>query len=68
MKQAMSSVRKYPLNPGYQLCYTIGLRRFLSLFDRYAHDHLQNYIRTVLSQGEIHFSDLEKILKNTNNE
>jgi len=63
MEQAMSSVRKYTLNPGYQLCYTLGLRRFLDLFDRYGHDNLQNFVQTVLGQGEIHFTDLEKILQ-----
>ena len=62
-EQAMSSVRKYTLNPGYQLCYTLGLRRFLDLFERYGRDNLQNFVQTVLAQGEIHFTDLEKILQ-----
>ena len=66
MEQAMSLVRKYPLNPGYQLCYTLGLRRFLDLFDRYGGENLPNFVHTVLEQGEIHFTDLEKILRNTN--
>ncbi len=63
---AMSSVRKYPLNPGYQLCYTIGLRRFLDLFDRYGRNMLQNFVHTVLEQGEINFKDLERYF-NMNN-
>jgi len=63
MEQAMSSVRKYTLNPGYQLCYTLGLRRFLDLFDRYGRDNLPNFVQTVLGQGEIHFTDLEKIFQ-----
>jgi uncharacterized protein (DUF885 family) len=63
MKQALSSVRKYPLNAGYQLCYTVGLRRFLDLFDRYGRDDLHKFVHIVLSRGEIHFQDLEKILK-----
>jgi hypothetical protein len=67
MEQALSSVRKYPLNPGYRLCYTIGLQRFLDLFDKYGRDNLQNFVHTILNQGEINFSDLEKILKNNNN-
>jgi len=66
-EQAMSSVRKYTLNPGYQLCYTLGLRRFLDLFERYGRDNLQNFVQTVLAQGEIHFTDLEKTLQNKNN-
>ena len=62
-ERAMSSARKYPLNPGYQLCYTLGLHRFLDLFHRYGGDNLPNFVRTVLAQGEIHFTYLEKILQ-----
>jgi len=63
MEQATSSARKYPLNPGYQLCYTLGLRQFLGLFAQYSHDNLPNFVRTVLEQGEIHFTDLGKIFQ-----
>ena len=63
IEQAMSSVRKYTLNPGYQLCYTLGLRRFLDLFARYSGDNLPNFVKTVLNQGEIDFTDLEKTLQ-----
>ena len=66
-ERAISSVRKYRLNPGYQLCYTLGLRRFLDLFHRYGGDNLQNFVQTILGQGEIHFTDLEKIFQNTDN-
>ena len=58
MEPATSSVGKYTLNPGYQLCYTLGLRRFLDLFDRYGRDNLQDFVQTVLNQGEILFADL----------
>ena len=67
MERAVSSARKYPLNPGYQLCYTLGLRRFLDLFDKYGRDNLQSFVHTVLGQGEINLEDLEKILNNINN-
>lgn len=63
---AISSVRKYPLNPAYQLCYTIGIRRFLDLFDQCGRDKLQNFVHMVLEQGEINFKDLERYL-NMNN-
>jgi len=62
-ERAMSSACKYPLNPGYQLCYTLGLRQFLDLFERYGRDNLPDFVQTVLGQGEIHFTDLEKILQ-----
>jgi len=63
MEQGISSVRKYTLNPGYQLCYTSGLRRFLDLFARYGGNDLPNFVKMVLNQGEIDFTDLEKILQ-----
>ena len=62
-EQAMSSARRYPLNPGYQLCYTLGLRRFLGLFHRYGRNNLQLFVQTALSQGEIGFAHLERILQ-----
>ncbi len=61
-EQACASARKYPLNPGYQVCYTIGLRQFLRLFDGYGRNHLQDFVQPVLEQGEIDFLDLEEIL------
>jgi uncharacterized protein (DUF885 family) len=66
--RAASSVRKYPLNPGYQLCYTIGLRRFLGLFERCGGDQVSLFVRRILGQGEILFSDLESLLKNALNQ
>jgi len=66
-QRAMFLARKYPLNPGYQLCYTLGLRRFLDLLHRYGGDNLPKFVQTVLGQGEIDFTHLEKILQNTNN-
>ncbi|MGA1845220.1 MAG: DUF885 family protein [bacterium] len=61
-EQAMSSARRYPLNPGYQLSYTMGLRRFLDLCDRYGGDDIQGFAGRVLVQGEIGFDDLVGIL------
>ncbi len=63
INDAISAVRKYPLNPGYQLCYTIGLRRFLDLFRRYGQQNLNKFVTVVLGQGEIEFQDLEQLLK-----
>jgi len=59
---AMAVVRKYPLNPGYQLCYTIGTRRFMDLFQRFGRHDLHKFATTVLGQGEIGFQDLEQVL------
>jgi hypothetical protein len=63
MKDAISVVRKYPLNPGYQLCYTMGLHRFLDLYRRYGQKNLKKFVATVLNQGEIDFKDLEAVLR-----
>ena len=62
-EQAKHSASRYPLNPGYQLCYTLGLRRFQGLFQRYGQENVPRFVHTIVNQGEIGFSDLEKILK-----
>ena len=61
-QDAMAAVRKYPLNPGYQSCYTAGVRRFLDLYDRYGHHNPSAFSAAVLQQGEIGFEQLEKVL------
>ena len=66
-ERARSSARKYPLNPGYQLCYTIGIHRFLDLFNKYGRENLQHFVQTVLKQGEILFADLEDTFRKTSN-
>jgi uncharacterized protein (DUF885 family) len=63
VKDAISVVRKYPLNPGYQLCYTIGLHRFLDLYQRHGQQNLKNFVAAVLCRGEIDFKDLEYALR-----
>jgi len=63
LEQAKEAVRKYPLNPGYQVCYTIGLRRFLNLFKHYGQKSTASFVCSVLAQGEIDFSDLENVLQ-----
>jgi uncharacterized protein (DUF885 family) len=60
---AISAVRKYPLNPGYQLCYTIGLQRFLDLYQRYGQPNLKEFVAAVLSRGEIDFNNLAYALR-----
>jgi len=61
-KRALSTVRKYALNPGYQLCYTIGLRRLRDLYRRFGKDDSIEFALKVLNQGEIGFDNLERIL------
>lgn len=58
---ARSAVRKYPLNPGYQSCYTAGIRGFLDLYARYGKTDLPSFVATVLGQGEIGFENLERV-------
>jgi hypothetical protein len=63
-KRAISSVKIYTLNPGYQICYTVGIRRFLDLCNNYGKNDLKKFVRTILSNGEILFPDLETLMKN----
>ena len=62
-QRAMASSKIYTLNPGYQICYTVGIRRFLDLYKKYGEADLKNFAKTALSNGEILFTDLEKVLK-----
>ncbi len=59
---ARSVVPKYLLRPGYQVCYTLGLKQGLDLLDRFGDHDVGLFARTILSQGEIGLSRLEKIL------
>jgi len=59
---AASVVGKYALRPGYQICYTFGLRRFLDLHARYGAGREKRFVRTVLSGGETGFDRVEEAL------
>ena len=61
-EDAAAVVRKYPLNPGYQLCYTLGFKRFSRLFKTYGQSNLKGFVNGAVSNGEIEFEDLERIL------
>lgn len=63
LSQARAVVRKYALNPGYQICYTVGYQQFRKFFDTFGRGRLPQFVQTVLSQGEIHFEDLTAVLK-----
>ena len=56
-------VPKYALRPGYQVCYTVGLRSLLQLKNRYAPTDGEGFARRVLAQGEIGFVALEAVLR-----
>lgn len=60
---AASVVPKYALRPGYQVCYTFGVRRFVDLYRRYGKGDPQGFIREALSGGEIGFDLLEEKLR-----
>ncbi|MGB6411349.1 MAG: DUF885 family protein [Candidatus Deferrimicrobiaceae bacterium] len=60
---ASSVVAKYALRPGYQVCYTFGLRRFLDLYSRYGTDDVKRFVEAVLSCGEIGFEHVENQLQ-----
>ena len=58
--RARAVVRKYPLNPGYQLCYTAGLRSFERLYRRYGRRDPARFAAVVLAAGEVGFRQLER--------
>ena len=60
---ASSVAGKYPLRPGYQVCYTLGLKRFLALYNRYGTGDVRRFVESVLSCGEIGFDLVENDLR-----
>jgi uncharacterized protein (DUF885 family) len=60
--RAISVVRQYALKPGYQLCYTLGARRFRDLYQQFTGDGPRNFARQVLAEGEVGFEHLASAL------
>ena len=65
--EAVRQIRRFSLNPGYQLCYYLGSHEFQELKRTYG-SHLDSnaFYKHVLSHGEIPFHLLEKTLKAQN--
>lgn len=64
VQKAAAMVWRYALKPGYQLAYTIGRRRFRSLYEK-SRENGQSpvaFAQHVLSGGEIGFDDLKNTL------
>jgi len=59
---AIPVVTKYALRPGYQVCYSFGLRRFLELYSRYGTGAETRFVKVVLSCGEVGFDHVESAL------
>jgi hypothetical protein len=62
-ERARATAPRFALNPGYQLCYTLGLKRFLELFRKFGQDNLPGFVKTVMDQGEIGFRALTAIME-----
>jgi uncharacterized protein (DUF885 family) len=62
--ESRDQIRRFRLNPGYQLCYTLGCHAILKLRERYG-TLLSNerFHRELLGGGEIPFSLIEKRLE-----
>lgn len=52
-QRAEAVVPKYALRPGYQVCYSLGLRQYLDLLDRFGQADCVAFTRTLLRQGQI---------------
>ncbi len=55
--RAMASARRYALKPAYQVCYTLGLRRFEDIFAKSGMD-LAGFTKEVMTMGEPDFAEL----------
>jgi len=63
---AAAMARRYALKPGYQLCYTIGRRKFKDLYGRFldSGQTTTDFVTSVLSVGEIGFDHLLQSIMN----
>ncbi|UCF29798.1 MAG: DUF885 family protein [bacterium] len=61
-ERARMTVEKYALRPGYQMCYTLGSRKFRRLYDLFGKENRAGFVRRVMASGEIGFDHLEGIL------
>jgi uncharacterized protein (DUF885 family) len=63
-RQAAAMVRRYALKPGYQLCYTIGMRWFERIYEawRKKNGNPADFARIIFAAGEIGLANLEKMI------
>lgn len=61
---AAAVVPKYLLRPGYQVCYTLGLKQALAFWDTSGKASPGAFAACLLREGEIGFSRLEGIVGN----
>jgi uncharacterized protein (DUF885 family) len=62
--EARNQVERYPLNPGYQLCYTLGSHMFTALKAQYGQSMGRDrFHRLILQGGEIPFPWVAKRLE-----
>jgi uncharacterized protein (DUF885 family) len=63
-EEAVTQVERFRLNPGYQLCYTLGRYEIVRLRERHGSAMgLDRFHRTLLAGGEIPFHLLERKLE-----
>jgi len=65
-ERAIASAKIYTLNPGYQVCYTLGIRRFLNLYNNFGKADLKKFVKIILNNGELLLSDLEEEMRDNN--
>ena len=61
---AAAVVPKYLLRPGYQVCYTLGLKQALAFWDTSGKASPGAFATCLLREGEIGFSRLDGIVGN----
>ncbi len=62
--EAVLMAKRYALKPGYQVCYTIGIRRFSRLYEQFSSNNNKpiDFANKVFAQGEIGLDQMEKYL------
>jgi hypothetical protein len=61
-RRADTVIPKYLLRPGYQICYTLGLKHGLALLDQHGGQDLGGFVQRFLGEGEIDFDWMHQII------
>ena len=63
-KRAKRQIRRFALTPGYQLCYSVGMREILRMRERFSsHLSLKTFHDTLLGGGQLPFHLVERRLE-----
>ena len=62
-EEALGQLHRFRLNPGYQVCYTLGRYEITRLYKKFGQGDLGGFCRALLSCGQLPFHLVEQRLE-----